>query len=160
MWWRLTRAKFEGNQNAGNRDAMKALVDAGKVPGILAYADGQAIGWCSVAPREHFPSLNRSPVLRPIDDQPVWSIVCFYINKGHQGQGVSRALLRGAQEYVARKKGNIIEAYPTVPRVAQRLPPISSFMGIPKAYAAAGFEEVSRPSRAKMIMRYRIAQAR
>ena len=160
MWWRLTRAEFEGNQNAGNRDAMKALVDAGKVPGILAYADGQAIGWCSVAPREHFSSLNRSPVLRPIDDQPVWSIVCFYIDKAHQGQGVSRALLRGAQEYVARKKGNIIEAYPTVPRVAQRLPPISSFMGIPKAYAAAGFEEVSRPSRAKMIMRYRIAQAR
>lgn len=156
MWWRLTRAEFEENQNEGNRRAMKAIVDSGQVPGILAYLDGHAVGWCSVAPRERFASLSRSPVLKPIDDQPVWSIVCFYIGKAHQGQGVSKALIRGAQKYVARKKGRIIEAYPTVPRVVKRLPPVSSFMGIPSGFAGAGFEEVARPSRAKMIMRYRI----
>ena len=135
---------------------MKAIVDSGQVPGILAYLDGHAVGWCSVAPREQFASLNRSPVLKPIDDQPVWSIVCYYVDKASEGQGVSRALLRGAQKYVASKKGRIIEAYPTVPRAAQRLPPVSSFMGIPKTFAAAGFDEVARPSRAKIIMRYRI----
>lgn len=75
MWWRLTRREFEQQQGEGNRQAMKAIVESVQVPGILAYAAGEPVGWCSVAPREHYGSLNRSPVLKRLDDTPVWSIV-------------------------------------------------------------------------------------
>jgi hypothetical protein len=65
MWWRTTRKEFEHNQRTGNRQAMKTIVDSGKIPGILAYHQGKPVGWCSVAPREHYSSLERSPVLKP-----------------------------------------------------------------------------------------------
>jgi GNAT superfamily N-acetyltransferase len=155
MWWRLTRRAFEAQQGEGNRQAMKAIVDSGEVPGILAYSQGEAVGWCSVAPREQFGSLERSPVLRRLDDRPVWSIVCFFVAKDYRGQGVAEDLIRAAVEYVRQQGGEVVEAYPTVPR-AGRLPPVSSFMGLPRLFARAGFEERARPSKSKVIMRYEI----
>lgn len=79
MWWRLTRFEFRKQAGQGNKESMKRIVDSGEVPGLLAYADNRAIGWCSVGPREAYPSLERSRTLKRVDDGPVWSIVCFYI---------------------------------------------------------------------------------
>ena len=155
MWWRLTRREFEQQQGEGNRQAMKAIVDSGQVPGILAYLHGQPVGWCSVAPREQFGSLNRSRVLKPLDDEPVWSIVCFFVAKEHRGQGILYGLIRGAVEYVRSQGGKIVEAYPTVPKRAQ-LPPVSAFMGLPAVFEKAGFVECARPSKSKVVMRYYI----
>jgi GNAT superfamily N-acetyltransferase len=155
MWWRLTRREFEAQQGEGNRQAMKAIVDSGEVPGILAYSQGEAVGWCSVAPRERFGSLERSPVLKRLDDRPVWSIVCLFVAKGYRGQGVAEDLIRAAVEYVRQQGGQVVEAYPTVPR-AGRLPPVSSFMGLPRIFERLGFEERARPSKSKVIMRYEV----
>jgi GNAT superfamily N-acetyltransferase len=155
MWWRVTRREFEENHGSRNRSAMKRIVDSGEVPGILAYADGDPVGWCSVAPRERFASLERSRVLRRIDDAPVWSIVCFYVSRDFRGTGLSGVLVRAAVDYVRSEGGRIVEAYPTVPR-GRRLQSASSFMGLPSWFERAGFEECARPSRAKAIMRYRI----
>jgi GNAT superfamily N-acetyltransferase len=155
MWWRSTRREFEERQGEGNRQAMKAIVEAGKVPGILAYHEGKPVGWCSVAPRETYGSLERSPVLKRVDDAPVWSIVCFYIAKDYRGKGIAEELIRAAVEYVKSQGGKVVEAYPTEPRTRQ-LPPVSSFMGIPRVFQRAGFVEIARPSKSKVIMRYSI----
>lgn len=153
MWWRITRSEFSSNGNAGNRKKMKKIVDSGVVPGILGYEDGEPVGWCSVAPREDYPSLNRSRVLKPVDDQPVWSIVCFFIHRDHRREGVGAKLLEGAVAYAIDHGATIIEAYPTKPR-GRKLGPESSYMGIPKVFQRAGFEKVADPSEAKAIMRY------
>ncbi len=153
MWWRTTRAEFERNQGVGNREAMRGLVAQGKVPGILAYERGEPVGWCSVAPREDYGSLNRSRVLKPIDDTPVWSMVCFYIPKAHQQRGLLLELIKGGVRHAAEHGAKVIEAYPTVPK-GGRLPPVSSYMGIPSAFEKAGFEQVARPSKSKAILRY------
>jgi GNAT superfamily N-acetyltransferase len=164
MWWRITRKQFEQQAGEGNRQAMRELVASGEVPGILAYSVivepdeeplEQAVGWCSVAPRSSFGSLNRSPVLKKIDDTPVWSIVCFYIDKSQRGKGLTLALIQAAVEYVRSQGGKVLEAYPTVVR-EKRLPPVSSFMGLPTVFEQAGFIEIARPSRSKVIMRYTI----
>jgi GNAT superfamily N-acetyltransferase len=152
MWWRLPRAEFERNQGEGNRAAMQAITEGGDVPGLLAYADGEPVAWCSVAPREQFPSLNRSRVLKALDELPVWSIVCFFVATTWRGQGIGVPLIEAAVDYVARQSGKIVEAYPTVPREG-RLAPVSSFMGVPSVFARAGFVECARPSASKMIMR-------
>jgi GNAT superfamily N-acetyltransferase len=155
MWWRSTRREFEERKGEGNRRALKAIVDAGKVPGILAYLGKEPVGWCSVAPREEFSSLERSPVLKRLDDQPVWSIVCFYVAKGFRGQGVAEALIGGALDYVKNRGGSIAEAYPTPPKKTP-LAPVSSFMGLPAMFARAGFVECARPSRSKIILRCKL----
>lgn len=91
---------------------MEHLVDAGEIPGILLYQDdGEPIAWCSVAPRGEYASLNRSPVLKPLDEVPVWSIVCFYVAKSHRRQGVLEALIRAAVEYVGERGGRIVMRY-------------------------------------------------
>ena len=153
MWWRLPRKEFEENQGEQNRKAMKSIVESGGIPGILAYIDEEPCGWCSVAPRESFESLQRSRVLKPIDDQEVWSIVCFFIHKQHKGKNLGLKLIEGAIEYVKSQGGKIIEAYPTILK-SDKAPPVSTFMGIPKIFKKAGFVEVHRPSPSKVIMRY------
>jgi GNAT superfamily N-acetyltransferase len=155
MWWRSTRREFEARKGEGNRLALKAIVDAGKVPGLMAYAGREPVGWCSVAPREEFSSLERSPVLKRLDDQPVWSVVCFYVAKRFRGQGVAEALIGGALDYVKRRGGTILEAYPAPPKTTP-LAPVSSFMGLPAMFGRAGFVECARPSRSKIIMRCKI----
>ncbi|MFN8474883.1 MAG: GNAT family N-acetyltransferase [Anaerolineae bacterium] len=155
MWWRASRKEFEANQGDGNRDAMRAIVERGDIPGILAYADRKAVGWCSVAPRESYAALERSRTLKRRDDAPVWSIVCFYVAKGYRGAGVAEALAGAAVEYVRERGGAVVEAYPTVPRTGS-LPPVSSYMGVPSLFERVGFVEVARPSASRAIMRYTI----
>ncbi|HEY46868.1 MAG: hypothetical protein AMJ88_06930 [Anaerolineae bacterium SM23_ 63] len=155
MWWRLTRREFEEGQGEGNREAMHSIVSRGDVPGILAYEGGRAVGWCSVAPRETYGSLNRSPVLKRIDDKQVWSIVCFFVAKDHRHMGLVRKLIHAAIDYVRSQGGKVVEAYPSIPK-GERMPPVSSFMGFPSLYESVGFVECARPSKSKVIMRYYI----
>ena len=155
MWWRLTRKVFEQQQGEGNRRAMQTIVASGRVPGILGYWSGRPLAWCSVAPRDEFPSLNRSPVLKRIDDQPVWSLVCFYIDRDARRAGLMRALIRKAIEHVRLKGGKIVEAYPSVVK-SNKAPPTTSFMGTPEVFRKAGFVECAAPSSVKRIMRYTI----
>lgn len=152
MWWRLSRREFRELQGEGNRQAMKAIVESGEVPGILSYRDGNPVGWCSVAPRENFKSLARSPVLKMQDDAAVWSVVCFFVAKSARGQGVAEELIRGAVEYVKSQGGKVVEAYPTLPKRGS-LAPASIYMGVPAIFERAGFVECARPSEKKGIMR-------
>ena len=153
MWWRLTRKEFERQHGDGNRRAMKALVESGVVPGILLCLDGAPAAWCSVAPREQFVALERSRVMARIDEQPVWSIVCFYVAREARRRGLMRPMIRAAVEHAARHGGRVVEAYPTLPR-DRELPPVSSFMGLPAAFAAEGFVEVAWPSARRVVMRH------
>ena len=102
MLWRLTRKEFEQQKGEANRLAIKAIVESGDKPGLLAYSGKQAVAWCSVAPREEFPALDRSRVLKKIDDEPVWSISCFFIHKNFRKQGLSVRILEAVVEYVKK----------------------------------------------------------
>lgn len=153
MWWRIKRVEFEQQQGDGNHEAMCSIVESGKVPGILAYSNGKPVAWCSVAPREDFPVLDRSPILKRVDDQPVWSIVCFFIAKKYRHQGLSSRMLSAAVEYAAGKGARIIEGYPITPKKDQA-PDIYIFTGLESTFVKAGFVEVARRSKSRPIMRY------
>src|SRR3990172_6160600 len=73
MAWRSKASEFHINTGAGNKKAMKTLVNKNEHIGILAYAGKEPAGWCSFAPREKFIRLENSKVLKRIDDKPVWS---------------------------------------------------------------------------------------
>lgn len=152
MWWRIKRKDWEANQYEGNRAAIKGIIDSGTVPGLLAYHGDAPVGWVSVGPREDFPVLQRSPILKPVDDQPVWSIVCFVVHKDYKGQGMSGRLLQAAVDYASAQGATIVEGYPIAPKSVE-VPDLYSFTGFLSTFQAAGFVEVARRSERKPIMR-------
>jgi GNAT superfamily N-acetyltransferase len=159
MWWRLSRAEF-GRQSGEQRKAgLKELVDSGHVPGILAYLDEKPVAWVSVAPRETYPPLERSRALKRVDEQPVWSIVCFFVAKPCRGQGLMVDLLRGAVAYAAQNGARIVEAYPVDPGERTVRGSSEGYMGLASAFQRAGFVEVARRTPRQLVMRYTIHQA-
>src|SRR5258706_12704330 len=92
------------NHAQANRAELKALVESGKPPGLLGYRGKVPVGWVRLGPREDYAKLRRSTVMKPVDELPVWSIVCFVVPSQYRDQGVAKALLEGAIAY-ARKRG-------------------------------------------------------
>jgi ribosomal protein S18 acetylase RimI-like enzyme len=129
----------------------QALVDSGKPPGLIAYIGKRPVGWVSVGPREDFARLLRSPVMKPVDAKPVWSIICFVVPPEHRGQGVARALLRGATAYAAKHGAQWVEAYPVDKRV--RSNDGSMWFGAKSMYDKAGFEVVARRKPHRPVVR-------
>lgn len=156
MWFRLPTADFRANEGERNREAMRRIVDESDVPpGLLAYVDGEAAGWCAVAPREEYSRVLRSNTVKPIDDQPAWSIVCFFVASKARGRGVSKRLLQAAVELAANHGAKMVEAYPIDP-AAGRVTPDEAYYGVASAFAAAGFKEVARRHPKRPIMRLTI----
>jgi GNAT superfamily N-acetyltransferase len=152
MYWRLKRSEFNTGKGEGNRRAMVRIVRSGEVPGILAYDGKAAVGWCSVAPRERFSALGRSKILRPVDEQPVWSVVCFYIAKPHRRKGATVHLLRAAADYARSQGAKILEGYPVEPKDG-KTPDVFAYTGLASAFREAGFVEVARRSATRPLMR-------
>jgi GNAT superfamily N-acetyltransferase len=155
MYWRLTRTQYTEQQGELNRRNMKAIVESDNIPGILAYAGDEPAGWCSIAPREEFSTLARSRVLKPVDDQPVWSVVCFFVSRKHRRQGLTVALLKAAVEYARSRGARIVEGYPVDPREGKS-PDVFVYTGLVSAFTQAGFTEVLRRSETRPIVRYTI----
>jgi GNAT superfamily N-acetyltransferase len=153
MLWRLPRKQYDNQKGDGNRAAMKTLVESGEEPGLLAYCEGQAVGWCALAPRANYPALERSRVLKPVDEKPVWSVSCLFVHRKFRKQGIATELLRAATEHVRGQGGKILEGYPVEPRGEKPIPAAFAWTGIPGAFLAAGFREVARRSETRPIMR-------
>jgi len=137
-----------------NRKMMQSLVASGTVPGLIAYRDGRPVGWISVGPREDYLRLANSPIMKPVDDRPVWSIVCFFIDVRERGKGVSKALLRGAMDYARSQGARFLEAYPVDKR--ERSHPLSMWFGAKSLYDKAGFKEVARRKKTRPVVRRRL----
>jgi GNAT superfamily N-acetyltransferase len=150
MWWRLPRRQFQQQAGQKNKEALKELVASGPPPGLLAYAEGEAIAWCSLAPRDQFGALERSRTLKRVDDALVWSVVCFFVARPYRDRGLMAPLLTAAVEYARARGAKIIEGYPVDP--TERLTGDRGYTGVLSAFREAGFVEVARRG-ARPIMR-------
>lgn len=146
--WDALKAREE------NRRSLRALAGEGRPVGLVGYRDGEPVGWVAFGPREEFAKLAKSPVMKPVDDQPVWSIVCFVVPSAHRGQGVARELLDAAVAYCRKRKVKLVEAYP-VDR-AQRTADENMWFGAKSMFDAAGFEEVARRKPERPIVRLHV----
>jgi GNAT superfamily N-acetyltransferase len=135
---------------------LKALVAAGRSPGLIAYRGNIAVGWVSLAPREEFERLRRSPVMKPVDDEPVWSIICFVVPPVHRGQGVAHALLQGAIAFAAEHGATLVEAYPV--DKAERSSDAAMWFGPKSMYDHAGFTEVARRKPTRPVVRLEVTR--
>jgi len=156
MFWRLPRKQFQQNcTNCGeaNRQALRALVQGGLVPGLIGYRSRHPVAWCSVAPREDFPSLERSRILKRVDDRPVWSIVCFYIAKTERKRGCMLKAIQAAVEFARQSGAKLVEAYPTL--VDRHHAPGDLYMGSLETFLKAGFTKVA-PRGVHWLVRFEI----
>jgi GNAT superfamily N-acetyltransferase len=158
-WWRQTATDFSRGieeHGAGNRSLMHQIVGAGAEPGLLAYRDGQPVGWVSVAPRPQYGRVLRSRRIGPppdeAEDERVWSVVCFWIPRGERGKGVATELLNGAVARARERGATHLEAYP-VDTSGGRRPAANLFTGTLAMFKRAGFREVDRPRGAQLIVR-------
>lgn len=152
MWWKLSRADWTAGKGMKNKNALKKIVKSGISPGIIAYDGDSPVGWCAIEPRENYAVLAKSRSLKPIDDQPVWSITCFFVTKEYRRKGLSVALLDAAAKYAKKQKARLIEGYPSVVR-KDDVPGPFIWTGTESAFKKAGFAEVARPSASRRIMR-------
>lgn len=152
MAWRLRNIDWVAGKGARNKRAFRKMVKSGGRPGLLAYQGREPIAWCSLAPREQYLSLANSRVLKPVDDQPVWSVSCLFVLKRFRRAGVSSRLLRAAVEFAGKGGARIVEGYPVIPTM-EKTPDPFIWTGVPSAFLKAGFREVARRSKTRPIMR-------
>ena len=145
--------KVDVSQASGssNKQQLHALVRSGVVPGLVGYADSSPVGWISLGPREDYRKLERSRVMKAVDDTPVWSIVCTYVAKTHRGKGYQHKLLAGAISYAREQGIRTLEAYPV--DKPERSHDDFMFFGSRSLYERSGFREVVRRSQTRPVMR-------
>jgi GNAT superfamily N-acetyltransferase len=146
--WRVSSGEFNALTRAGRKAALARRVRAGEPIGILGYRNGEPVGWCSIAPRETYAALERSRVLKRVDDQPVWSVACFFLDRTVRGQGFALRLLQAAVAFARAQGATIVEGYPVEEGSSSY-----RWMGSPATFHRAGFRDVARAG-GRRIVRY------
>jgi GNAT superfamily N-acetyltransferase len=147
-WYRVRSADFSNATKRRHRSVLETAVAEnaveGRAPGLVAYQDDEAVGWMSIGPREDYERLVHSRVLAPIDEAPVWSIVCFVVGRRARGQGVARALLNAGIDYARDHGATVLEAYPVEVADGDRIPSANVYRGTLSMFERAGFKVVAR----------------
>jgi GNAT superfamily N-acetyltransferase len=141
-----------------NKRALKSLVDRGVVPGLIGYENDRPIGWVSLGPREDYARLKRSPVMKPVDERPVWSIICFVVDPKTRHRGVAEAMLKGAVTWARKQGATLLEAYPC--DKPAKAADDSMWFGAKSMFDRAGFIEVARRKPTRPVMRKSVRAAR
>lgn len=150
--WKKTKKEFDRDKGEGNRKSLQSLVKKGREPGLLAYIDGEAVGWVAVAPRTDYPRLASSRILAPVDGRPVWSVSCLFVRKEWRRKGISVDLLKAAAEHAFTHGAEVVEGYPSDLKEG-KLPDAFVWTGLFPAFRKAGYQEVARRSATRPIVR-------
>jgi GNAT superfamily N-acetyltransferase len=151
QFWKQTPAEYRAGKGAANRRALGRQVRAGLVPGLLAYAGEEAVGWVAVAPRSAYLRLERARTLVAVDDAPVWSAPCFFVKRGWRGRGVAGLLLRAAAARAREAGAPFLEGYPVDSQAA--MGDAFVYTGAFSTFVRLGFTEVARKARTRPVMR-------
>jgi GNAT superfamily N-acetyltransferase len=152
MYYRKTgQVSVSAAAGVTHKEQLCSLVHANVVPGLLGYVDQQPAGWVSLGPREDYLKLRRSPIMKPVDDAEVWSVVCFYVAKPWRGQGLQHRLLAAALNHARDQGVRIVESYPV--DKPERSHDDFMFFGSRSLYERAGFREIVRRSPTRVVMR-------
>jgi len=141
-WCTPFRVRGSANlTSSGKRQVARRLVDASTPIGVLAYAGGEPVGWCSIAPRESYVRLEKSRTMPRVTPPATstWTVLCFFVVRARRGQGITRALLDGAVHYARKQGARVVEGYPFDTAGVS-----STHRGHSSAFAAAGFRQDGR----------------
>jgi GNAT superfamily N-acetyltransferase len=152
QWIRMPSKEFRAKRGAASKRIMRRLVSSGNAPGLLAYEGRRAVGWVAVAPRAQYRRLEKSRVLKPVDQAPVWSVPCFFVAADARRRGVTPALLEAAAKHAASRGAKALEGYP-VDTGGKTVPAAFVWWGMHSTFRKSGFREIARRSKTRPIMR-------
>lgn len=132
--------------------------DSGTTSGLIAFLDGEPVGWCAVEPRSAYPKLPPARLAwkergEAKDDSTVWAVTCFAVRAGYRGRGITRALVQAAVDHARRQGARALEGYPMVPKQGEEITWGENHVGVRSIFAGAGFSEVAHPTLRRVVMR-------
>jgi GNAT superfamily N-acetyltransferase len=132
--------------------------------GLVAYLDGEPVGWCAVEPRTAFPQLPPRRVAwtargEDPDDPTVWAVTCFATRAGYRRRGISRALARASVDFARERGARALEAYPMITHPGEEISWGETHVGTRSIFAAAGLTEVHHATPRRVVMRIDFAEA-
>jgi GNAT superfamily N-acetyltransferase len=130
--------------------------DSDTTSGLVAYLDGEPVGWCGVDRRSEFLRLGQTPWkgrAEDKEDDTVWAITCFAVRVGYRGRGITYRLAEAAVDFARERGARALEGYPMIPDLGQVVTWGEIHVGYRKVFEAAGFKEVSHPSKRRCVMR-------
>lgn len=145
MVWRRSSAEAKHNDSTGRKRQMMKRIAAGTPVGLLAYDNGEPVGWVSIAPRDTYRNLG-GPEAK--EGEVIWSIACFYVPRKLRGEGLVRDLIAGAVKHAKKHGATVVEAYPVPPDA-----PSYRFMGFIPVFKEAGFEDIGMAGTRRHVMR-------
>lgn len=154
---RLASSELHELGAEGRPGKMRDLCGEDPPPGLLAYLDEEAVGWCAVGPRAGMGRLTRSRTIQQVDDLPVWSVICFVVKAGHRRRGVATRLLEEAVAFAGAYGAPAIEGYP-IDAAGTRVNTTLAFVGTTTLFERVGFERLAETKatsagRTRWIMR-------
>lgn len=162
QWWTITNAEFQRRSQTERRDLLRdELESAAPPPALIAYSDGEAVGWVRVGPRTSQVRIGRTREIiahtpLPLDDAGVWAVTCFVVRREHRREGLNARLLATAVDFAREHGARVLEAYPIDPAAGTK----SSnelYRGVLSVFEAAGFREVARPRPDRAIVQFDLA---
>jgi GNAT superfamily N-acetyltransferase len=153
MHWRLSISEWTEQRGDGNRHAMRRLAKKTPPPGLIGYLNREPIAWCSLGPRAVFPRLERSPLMKSVEDDGACAITCLFVHRKHRHNGLLPTLIEAACSYAAKRGYKTVEGYPVEPPPGKQAGSDTAMTGIASAFRKAGFVEVARPRKDRPIMR-------
>ena len=131
---------------------------AGSTSGLVAYVDGDPAGWVAVEPRTAYPKLRTSRIPwsgrdEDKDDDGIWAVTCLVVRKGYRGRGLTYPLARATIDFARERGARALEAYPMITQPGKEITWGEAHVGARQVFEEAGFEEITHPTRRRVVMR-------
>ncbi|MET3902557.1 GNAT family N-acetyltransferase [Paenarthrobacter sp. 4246] len=157
-WFALAGKEWDTTSPDDRKEMLKSAFSTGPAPGVMAFRDGNPVGWCAVEPRTNYLRLKRSPVLRAepstaADHTSIWAISCFVVAPRHRRTGVASALLNAALEHAFNNGAEVVEAYPVDTGLRTKATSAELYHGTLSLFRAAGFSLVSESVPGRPVVR-------
>ena len=155
QYFRIRQAAWEAAGHDGNKTALRNQLADPLPPGVIGYNDdGEASGWCAVAPRASYPRLASGLVSSATQDEPgLWAVTCFVVKVGARRRGMVGALLDGAVELARGNGARVVEGYPVDTAARASTSAAVLYHGPLSVFLRAGFVEVARPNPSRPVVR-------
>ena len=157
-YFRLPPAARKANDSQQKKEIIRERIQAGPPPGVLAFDDGQAIGWMQIGPRADVPEWNNAgrgsaPVAAgDAFDPSVWAISCFFLRSKARGKGLSHGLVSSGLVFARENGARFVDACPIDRSKSSRS--VGLFVGSTRVFEKAGFSKLVERKAGRPLMRY------
>ena len=158
QFFKLTNQQWWDEPTEAKEALLHAQAGEGTGPGLIAYLDGEPVGWCAIEPRPNYPQALRSKVVTTAsteraDDSSVWAITCFVVRTGFRRRGVATALVAAAVDWARQHDARLIEGYPVDTAAREKTSAAALYHGSVSLFESAGFTLAVRPTPGRALMR-------